>query len=703
MSTSMIFIGLLIFEACSDASPTPIGESQTCFRCQNSALGEACNHTQTCSPDQGACISQISFTEDDLWVTRACAIRTICENSEKNNADECYWEDPVSYGFEGKCSFCCSLNDCNADLPANFRLLLDKSEDLSDTDVIRRLRAAPKPGGTTRPKPGGTTRPKPGGPKPDETTRPPTKTPPSSPKFTNQSATNQPSTYPPATNPPPTNQAQTNQPNTKTRVNNSLLTSPSNPTATKLPHKPTSDGVATHGDSGDRSSSESSKEGGRGDHSHNGKGCKCKGTQSIDVDVKIHIGRNQLNDGKSSSVGKSEHTDHGKHPNRPSNKTPTSQPHAHHSASTVKLSTAQPSTQQAATQPPSTTRQPNTQPTSTNPSATQTSSTNASTQQTTTLQVTTQSTIQQPTKQASTTQPSITQPETTQQSTSQPTTKPSTTQPPTTKPTTTQPSTTKPTTTQPTTTQPTPTQQPPTKQSTTQPSTSQSATTQQPTNQPPTIKPPATQQQTNKQPTTQPPTSQPPTTQPPSTQTPTTQQPTTQSPRTQPTKQSRASTLRPTAITLSTSTTSVKPISSTGKINTTPTLLATPQATRVAPTTEPPPFKLGSLTTHCHQCSGPIQICEQIHFSKPCLAPNNYCINRITNHLDGTKTVNRTCGNFDTCYRDWYLGTSDEDKCDVIKNNQHVDFQCTFCCIHDDCNVPLRPDDNNLYKPRMTG
>ncbi|XP_052225467.1 uncharacterized protein LOC127841014 [Dreissena polymorpha] len=73
------------------------------------------------------------------------------------------------------------------------------------------------------------------------------------------------------------------------------------------------------------------------------------------------------------------------------------------------------------------------------------------------------------------------------------------------------------------------------------------------------------------------------------------------------------------------------------------------------------------ITTKCHQCAGPIQICEQIHFSKPCLYPNNYCINHITNHLDGTKTVNRTCGNFDTCYRKWHLGSSDEDKCDVIK------------------------------------
>ena len=44
----------------------------------------------------------------------------ICANSEENNADECYWDDPTSYGFEGKCSFCCTGDNCNDRLPSNF-------------------------------------------------------------------------------------------------------------------------------------------------------------------------------------------------------------------------------------------------------------------------------------------------------------------------------------------------------------------------------------------------------------------------------------------------------------------------------------------------------------------------------------------------------------------------------------------------------
>ena len=99
----------------------------------------------------------------------------------------------------------------------------------------------------------------------------------------------------------------------------------------------------------------------------------------------------------------------------------------------------------------------------------------------------------------------------------------------------------------------------------------------------------------------------------------------------------------------------------------------------------------------CQQCTGPAQICEQIHVPTTCKWPNNVCGMHITNHLDGTKTVIRGCASNEYSYREWYLGTSDEDKCDVIKNNQHVDFQCSFACTKKDCNSGLRPPENSLW------
>jgi hypothetical protein len=103
----------------------------------------------------------------------------------------------------------------------------------------------------------------------------------------------------------------------------------------------------------------------------------------------------------------------------------------------------------------------------------------------------------------------------------------------------------------------------------------------------------------------------------------------------------------------------------------------------------------------CHQCTGPAQICEQIHFSTTCKWPNNACGTQITNRLDGTKTVIRGCASNEFSYREWYLGTSDEDKCDVIKNNVHVDFQCSFACTKKDCNSGLRPPEDSLWHRTM--
>lgn len=102
----------------------------------------------------------------------------------------------------------------------------------------------------------------------------------------------------------------------------------------------------------------------------------------------------------------------------------------------------------------------------------------------------------------------------------------------------------------------------------------------------------------------------------------------------------------------------------------------------------------------CHQCTGPAQICEPVHFPTTCKWPNNACGTVITNRLDGTRTVIRGCANNEFVRTDWYLGTSDEDKCDVIKNNQHVAFQCSFACTKKDCNSGLRPPESTLWTPK---
>ncbi|XP_060580582.1 uncharacterized protein LOC132737333 isoform X1 [Ruditapes philippinarum] len=117
-------------------------------------------------------------------------------------------------------------------------------------------------------------------------------------------------------------------------------------------------------------------------------------------------------------------------------------------------------------------------------------------------------------------------------------------------------------------------------------------------------------------------------------------------------------------------------------------------------TTSKQPWTKPPVTTMCAVCSGPKFLCEKLFAHTPCSPPNNYCINKIINHLDGTKTVERSCGNFSTCYREWYLGSSDSDTCRAFHEDDplYLDFECTYCCVSDNCNFPLHPSGDTLYK-----
>ena len=104
-------------------------------------------------------------------------------------------------------------------------------------------------------------------------------------------------------------------------------------------------------------------------------------------------------------------------------------------------------------------------------------------------------------------------------------------------------------------------------------------------------------------------------------------------------------------------------------------------------------------TQMCHFCAGPLAICEQLHTSQPCPLGYNFCATHVTNHLDGTRSVTRGCASYPFIRREWWQGTSDDDKCDkAAVPNQHVDFQCTFACVKPDCNAPLRPSDSTAYR-----
>ena len=138
----------------------------------------------------------------------------------------------------------------------------------------------------------------------------------------------------------------------------------------------------------------------------------------------------------------------------------------------------------------------------------------------------------------------------------------------------------------------------------------------------------------------------------------------------------------------------------------TPAVAATPAAkpaTAAAPAgTGRRPGAAGQAPIQCHVCDPALpDLCEVVTVETTCTAPNNFCFTFIDNHEDGTKTVQRSCGNFARAYREWWQGTSDDDKCrERIDVEQKLDFTCTFACEKDNCNQSgrsLRPDDDALY------
>jgi hypothetical protein len=142
----------------------------------------------------------------------------------------------------------------------------------------------------------------------------------------------------------------------------------------------------------------------------------------------------------------------------------------------------------------------------------------------------------------------------------------------------------------------------------------------------------------------------------------------------------------------------------------TPAVAATPAAkpaTAAAPAgTARRPGATGEASIQCHLCDPnlPPELCELMSVADTCKAPNNFCFTFVDNHADGSKTVQRSCGNFERAYREWWQGTSDDDKCrERIDSEQKLDFTCTFACETPNCNQSggsLRPPVDSLYQDK---
>ncbi|MCP5158846.1 MAG: prepilin-type N-terminal cleavage/methylation domain-containing protein [Gammaproteobacteria bacterium] len=94
----------------------------------------------------------------------------------------------------------------------------------------------------------------------------------------------------------------------------------------------------------------------------------------------------------------------------------------------------------------------------------------------------------------------------------------------------------------------------------------------------------------------------------------------------------------------------------------------------------------------CRTCLPGVEVlCEKLHQETSCPAGQNFCVTKITNHQDGTRSITRSCADFDTMYKDWFLGTSDIDKCRLYDQDNFITlkFDCTFGCMSDNCNEAI--------------
>ncbi|XP_046332802.2 cell wall protein DAN4-like isoform X2 [Haliotis rufescens] len=177
---------------------------------------------------------------------------------------------------------------------------------------------------------------------------------------------------------------------------------------------------------------------------------------------------------------------------------------------------------------------------------------------------------------------------------------------------------------------------------------------------------------------------------PPSTSSATTTATTTTPPSTQPSPKQQTSTSGTTITTkvstTQTSTTSSKHGSSTNSI--------------VSTTGSSPQTTTGRAGVLCETCSGPMCGLFPVQTAVQCSGATPYCMNTLVNHLDTTKTITKSCATVEACRAKWWHQTSDRGECTGFNPGQPiaVEFTCNFCCVKDNCNKPIVPAIDTLFR-----
>jgi hypothetical protein len=103
-------------------------------------------------------------------------------------------------------------------------------------------------------------------------------------------------------------------------------------------------------------------------------------------------------------------------------------------------------------------------------------------------------------------------------------------------------------------------------------------------------------------------------------------------------------------------------------------------------------------------------MCKVLVDEVTCSYPKNYCMTQLIIKVDGDYSIKKYCGDFAEMYGEWWLGTSDVEKCDftgktpvVSLLTNHISLKCTYACQGNLCNAgDIRPSASTLVKVKST-
>ncbi|KAK0053820.1 zinc metalloproteinase nas-14 [Biomphalaria pfeifferi] len=101
----------------------------------------------------------------------------------------------------------------------------------------------------------------------------------------------------------------------------------------------------------------------------------------------------------------------------------------------------------------------------------------------------------------------------------------------------------------------------------------------------------------------------------------------------------------------------------------------------------------------CHICLDPF--CDGLEPSQLCPLDQPYCLNSVSNEVNGKRHIAKTCATATECVQLWVNETARDPRCQNFHEGSVYlqSFSCHYCCQGENCNAQLVPLEATLFKP----